>query len=312
MSDSRAGSEKRPTSGPEPTSEKVVKRPKRPAIRTAGILTRRDSKDASRTAIELAEWLARRTVTPYVSEKVLDSSDLSDDHLFRFERRYDLVIVLGGDGTLLSAARAVAPGVPLFGVNLGRLGFLTEVGRHELYPSLVQILAGAYTLQERSMFDVELRRRGRKIVSYRAFNDAVIAKKAPAQIIELEINVNQHLIANYRGDGLIIATPNGSTAYSLSAGGPILYPTLGVAIVTPICPHSLTMRPIVVPDTEAIQVELVSDTLEVVLTVDGQEEYLAAPRDVVVVKRSASSANLVRLNDRTFYDSLRHKLKWGS
>ncbi|MEM8995486.1 MAG: NAD(+)/NADH kinase [Acidobacteriota bacterium] len=287
--------------------------PETEEIRRVGIVGRRHTQEAMRTAGELADWLRRRGVEVSVDASMRDARPkaLGDFDVFDPRHRYDLVVVLGGDGTLLSVARAVESGVPILGVNLGRLGFLTEIGRHELYVSLVTILAGKYELEQRSMFDVELRRRGKLVHRYRAFNDAVIAKSVPSQIIELELRVGDHLIANYRADGLIIATPNGSTAYNLSAGGPIVYPTLGVAMLTPICPHSLTMRPIVVPDTEEMEVRLVSDLLEVTLTVDGQEGQVMAPRDVVSVRRSEQVVQLVRLRDRTFYDSLRNKLKWG-
>ncbi|MEM1177094.1 MAG: NAD(+)/NADH kinase [Acidobacteriota bacterium] len=282
-------------------------------IRRVGIVGRRHTQEAIRTAGELADWLRRRDVAVAVDDSMRGAhlEALGDFEVFDAGQRYDLVVVLGGDGTLLSVARSVESGVPILGVNLGRLGFLTEIGRHELYVSLVTILAGNYELEQRSMFDVELSRRGKLIHRYRAFNDAAIAKSVPSQIIELELRVGANLIANYRADGLIIATPNGSTAYNLSAGGPIVYPTLGVAMLTPICPHSLTMRPIVVPDTEEMEVRLVSDLLEVMLTVDGQEGQVMAPRDVVSVKRSEQVVQLVRLRDRTFYDSLRNKLKWG-
>ncbi len=281
-----------------------------PEIRRVGIVGRHRTRDAVRTAGELALWLARRGVNVAADEQILRARGLTDLEAFDPDKSYDLVVVLGGDGTLLSVARQV-PGIPILGVNLGRLGFLTELSRHELYPSMVKVLAGDYALQPRSMFDVELRRRGRVVTHYRAFNDAVIAKSARASVIELELQVHGNLIASYRADGLIIATPNGSTAYNLSAGGPIVYPTLDVAMLTPICAHALSMRPIVVPDAEAIEVTLITERQEVVLTVDGQEGGHLAPRDVVVVKRSKADVQLVRVTERTFYDSLRNKLNWG-
>ncbi|MEL7059440.1 MAG: NAD(+)/NADH kinase [Acidobacteriota bacterium] len=280
-------------------------------IRRVGILARRGTRDAIRTAAELADWLRRRNITPALEKEVLEARRLHDVATFDPEEPYDLVIVLGGDGTLLSAARSTVPGVPLMGVNLGRLGFLTEISRPELYRSVVKVLAGGYHLQERSLLDVELRRRGQTAGTFRAFNDVVIAKSALSQIIELELVVGDHPMANYRSDGLIISTPNGSTAYNLSAGGPIIYPTLPVAVLTPICPHSLTFRPIVVPDSEAIEVHLVTRRQKVFLTVDGQDGDDLEHRDVVVVKRASKAVQLVRMRDRTFYDSLRDKLKWG-
>ena len=194
----------------------------------------------------------------------------------------------------------MVPGTPVLGVNLGRLGFLTEVSRPELYACMVKVLAGEFYLQERSMFDVELHRRGRIAARFHAFNDVVIAKSALAQIIELELQVNGRQMAEYRADGLIISTPNGSTAYNLSAGGPIVYPTLPVAVLTPICPHALSMRPIVVPDSEALEVTLKTQRQEVFLTVDGQEGGHLAHRDTVIVQRADVAVRLVRMADRTF------------
>ncbi|MEM9553979.1 MAG: NAD(+)/NADH kinase [Acidobacteriota bacterium] len=283
----------------------------RSPIRRVGIVGRHGTRDAVRTAAELADWLHRRGVVVELDEAILRARNLRDAQAFEPQEDYDLVVVLGGDGTLLSVARSVRTGVPLMGVNLGRLGFLTEVGRTDLYPSMVRILAGDYQLQERSMLEVQHLRRDALAGRYRAFNDVVIAKSALSQIIEIELQVNGHLMARYRADGLIISTPNGSTAYNLSAGGPIVFPALPVAVLTPICPHALTIRPIVVPDSEAIEVRLLTERQEVFVTVDGQEGGHLAYGDTVVVKRSGDSVHLVRMPDLTFYDSLRDKLKWG-
>jgi len=281
------------------------------AIKKVAIAGRQDSREATRTAAELAEWLGRRGVEVALDSETLRNRNLRGVAVFEPSKSYDLVIVLGGDGTLLSVARTVGPRSPILGVNLGRLGFLTELNRSELYPRLVQILAGDFVLEERSMLDIELHRDGRRLSSFRAFNDAVIAKSALSRIIQLEVQMRGHLMAHYRSDGLIISTPTGSTAYNLSAGGPIVYPGLPVVVLTPICPHALGMRPIVVPDSDAIEVLLDSPKEKVFLTVDGQEGAQLAHRDQIVVKRADAVANLVRLPDRTFYDSLREKLKWG-
>lgn len=275
------------------------------------VVARSASKEAARAAIELAEWLQRRSIEVALNEACLQASHLRGVTAFQNGFAYDLVVVLGGDGTLLSVARSLPPGVPILGVNMGRLGFLTELSRIELYPSMVQLLGGDFSIEERSLFDVELRRGDSTISRYRAFNDVVIAKSALAQIIELELQVNGRLIANYRSDGLIISTPNGSTAYNLSAGGPILYPALPVAVLTPICAHTLTFRPIVVPDSEAIEVKLQTLREEVFVTVDGQEGNSISYHDTVVVQRCETAVQMIRLKDRTFYDSLRDKLKWG-
>jgi NAD+ kinase len=219
-------------------------------------------------------------------------------------------VVLGGDGTLLSVARSLAEGVPILGVNLGSLGFLTEIGRGEMYPALVRVLDGDYAIEERPMLDVELRRNGSEAV-YRVFNDAVVTKGALARIIEMSLFVDGNLVARFRADGLIISTPTGSTAYNLSSGGPIVHPLLPVVLLTPICPHALTLRPVVVPSSATVEVRLETAGEEVFLTLDGQEGASLAYGDTVAARRSRRSARLVKVSDRTFYDSLRGKLRWG-
>lgn len=279
-------------------------------IKRVGVVARNASRDAIRTAAELADWLRRRDISVAIDEVSLRALDLAGVPPFAADGDYDLVVVLGGDGTLLSVGRSVA--VPILGVNLGRLGFLTELSTSQLYPSLVKVLAGDFQVEERSLFDVTLRRgSGGAASHYRAFNDAVIAKSALAKIIELELKVGGRLVARFRSDGLIVSTPSGATAYNLSAGGPILFPALAVAVLTPLCPHTLTLRPIVVPDAELIEITLETPREEVFLTVDGQEGSSIGYRDSVQVRRSKSTAKLVRMSHRTFYDSLRQKLKWG-
>jgi NAD+ kinase len=266
-------------------------------FRRVGIVAKATSRDAVNTAHELAEWLRRRGLEAAVDEP---------------EGSYDLVVVLGGDGTLLSVARSVAPGVPILGVNLGNLGFLTETSRGELYPALVRVLEGRFEIEERSLFDVALvRDGGGPAAVYRVLNDAVINKSALARIIELTLRVDGRLIARFRADGLIISTPTGSTAYNLSAGGPILDPLLPVAVLTPICPHALSLRPIVVPDAGPIEVTLETPAEEVYVTLDGQEGAALGFRDTVRITRAAAKVRLAKVSRRSFYDSLRGKLRWG-
>lgn len=276
-----------------------------------GIVAKVASREAVHTAHELAEWLRRRGLEAALDEATLRARGVEDERPFSVREAYDLVVVLGGDGTLLSVARTLTPGVPILGVNLGNLGFLTEINRGELYPALVQVLAGQYRVEERSLFEVELRRDGGVPVSYRVLNDAVITKSALARIIELTLKVDGHLIARFRSDGLIISTPTGSTAYNLSAGGPIVHPLLPVAVLTPICPHALSMRPIVVPDAGPIEVTLETQREEVYLTLDGQEGTSLGYRDTVHVTRGATSVRLAKVSGRSFYRSLRGKLRWG-
>ena len=276
-----------------------------------GIVAKVASREAVHTAHELAEWLRRRGLDAHLDEATLRARGVEDESPFSVRDSYDLVVALGGDGTLLSVARTLTPGIPILGVNLGNLGFLTEVNRGELYPTLLQVLEGKYRIEERSLFDVELQRNGGAPVSYRVLNDAVITKSALARIIELTLQVDGHLIARFRSDGLIISTPTGSTAYNLSAGGPIVNPLLPVAVLTPICPHALPMRPIVVPDAGPIEVTLETQREEVYLTLDGQEGTSLGYRDTVHVTRGATAVRLAKVSGRSFYRSLRGKLRWG-
>ncbi|HEY4589862.1 MAG TPA: NAD(+)/NADH kinase [Thermoanaerobaculia bacterium] len=280
-------------------------------IRRVGIVAKSASREAVHTAHELSEWLRRRGVEAELDEATLRARGLRGERAFDPADVYDLVVVLGGDGTLLSVARTVARGVPILGVNLGNLGFLTEINRGELYPTLVEVLEGRYAIEERSLFDVELRRNGGAPSVFRVLNDAVITKSALARIIELTLRVGGHLIARFRADGLIISTPTGSTAYNLSAGGPVLNPLLPVAVLTPICPHALSLRPIVVPDAGPIEVALETKAEEVYLTLDGQEGTSLGYRDTVSITRSDLKVRLVKVSERSFYDSLRGKLRWG-
>jgi NAD+ kinase len=266
-------------------------------FRRVGIVAKATSREAVKTADELAQWLRRRGLEAAVDEP---------------GGEYDLMVVLGGDGTLLSVARSAVPGVPILGVNLGNLGFLTETHRGELYPALVRVLEGRFEIEERSLFDVELvRAEDGSSTRYRVLNDAVINKSALARIIELTLKVGGRLIARFRADGLIISTPTGSTAYNLSAGGPILDPLLPVAVLTPICPHALSLRPIVVPDAGPIEVTLETPAEEVYVTLDGQEGAALGFRDTVRITRGPSKVRLAKVTRRSFYDSLRGKLRWG-
>jgi len=288
---------------------------RRRRFQRVGVVAKAASREAVHTAHELAEWLRRRGLEVALDEAILRSRASAPELPFRPDEAYDLVVVLGGDGTLLSVARNLAASVPILGVNLGNLGFLTEINRGELYPTLVQVLAGKFRTEKRSLFDVELRRESiganGPTLRYRVLNDAVINKSALARIIQLTLTIDGHLVARFRADGLILSTPTGSTAYNLSAGGPILGPLLGVAVLTPICPHALSLRPMVVPDTGRIEVTLETPREEVYLTLDGQEGTSMGYRDTVAITRSAAAVKLIKVSERTFYDNLRGKLRWG-
>ena len=285
------------------------------------IAAKAGSREAIAAAGELSEWLRRRGLDVALDERCQRALG-GGASIYDPEREYGLVVVLGGDGTLMSVARAQRHGVPILGVNLGSLGFLTEINRGELYPSMVEILAGRFATEARSLLDVELEAaprpsptsigQPRAALSYKALNDVVVTKSALARIIDLRVEVDGRLVARYRSDGLILSTPTGSTAYNLSAGGPIVYPTLPVIVLTPICPHTLTHRPLVVPESSLIEVRLETPDQEVYLTIDGQEGTTLEPDDRVRVRSSRARANLVRISGRSFYDSLRSKLRWGS
>jgi NAD+ kinase len=225
--------------------------------------------------------------------------------------RCDLIVVLGGDGTLLSLVPyAGAREVPVLGINVGRLGFLTATAADEARRALQAVLQGEYECEARLMLHAEVRRGGRRAGAHQILNDVVINKSVLARIVELETQVDGHYLCTYKGDGLIIATPTGSTAYSLSAGGPIVEPSVGVIVLAPICPHTLTNRPMVLDDRSRVEVTLRTDE-DVAVTLDGREGMSLLPGDVVRVRRSPYRLPLVRVAGRTYYEVLRNKLRWG-
>ena len=226
-------------------------------------------------------------------------------------RPLDLVVVLGGDGTLLSAARVTAAAdVPLLGVNLGSLGFLTEVPVSSLYPMLEAIAQGRAPIEERSLMQCDLLRREAILGSYLVFNDAVVNKTALARLNNYDLYIDKVFVSSYRADGMIVATPTGSTAYSLSAGGPVLMPTVKAFVITPVAPHSLTHRPLVVPDSVEIEILLRSDEEVAYLSLDGQPGLDLSDGDRVHCRRSEHNVHLFR-SDTDFFHLLRSKLKWG-
>lgn len=282
----------------------------RPAIRHVGLVAKSGSREATHTSRELAEWLDRRGLVVACDDATRRATG-TEGPAFSAAEAYDLVIVLGGDGTLLAVARSLAREVPILGVNLGSLGFLTEISRGELYPSLVEVLEGRYQIEERPLLDVSLLRGGAARGGWRVFNDAVVMKGALSRIIELSLRVDGNLVARFRADGLIVSSPTGSTAYNLSAGGPVVHPLLPVILLTPICPHALTLRPLVVPAAATVELTLETGEEEVYLTLDGQEGASVSRGDTIRVSRSARVSRLVKVSGRTFYDSLRGKLRWG-
>src|SRR5215813_8439302 len=279
-----------------------------------GIVAKPDAGQARDVVERLIVWLEERGrsvvldketagLVPHASVTAVGRADLPG--------QVDLIIVLGGDGTLLSVSRAVGDlGVPLLGVNLGGLGFLTATTLDEMLPALEAYLAGRMAIEERMLLAARVVRNGQPLCEYAALNDVVITKSAMSRIIDLSVSVDGRYATAYRADGLIISTPTGSTAYSLSAGGPILFPTMDAVVLTPICSHTLTNRPIVLPGADRIEVTLLADQ-EVMATVDGQVGVGLRERDTVEVRKAASRIRLVRFPQKDFFSVLRTKLKWG-
>lgn len=225
----------------------------------------------------------------------------------------DVVVVLGGDGTMLSVARlACERGIPILGVNLGGLGFITEVGKDEIYEAMERVLAGDCPYEERMMLNAHIIRHGELIAEYNVLNDVVVNKEGTSKIIDIEAYVNGALMTTFRADGLIAATPTGSTAYSLSAGGPVLYPTVESIVLTPICSHTLAMRPIVLPHEAEVEIKPVTRSAVIFLSLDGQVGFSLRDKDIVVVKNSKYRARLLMPFERDYFQVLREKLRWGS
>ena len=271
-----------------------------PVPERVGIVHKVTSAEASETALYVAQFLRGKGI-----EVLLDEAEIA--------RAADLVVVLGGDGTLIHAARLLAGrAAPILGVNMGSLGFTTEIPQSEMYPTLEQVLAGKAGLSERMKLRVHLHRAGshERLLDAEVLNDVVLAKGALSRMVELDTRCSGNYVTTYRADGIIVATPTGSTAYALAANGPILYPTMHGVVIAPICPHTLTQRPLMVAEDENIEILLMNDS-EVFLTLDGQKGLKLERGDRVQVKRSDHRVLLVRNAQLDFFGILRAKLRWG-
>ena len=289
-------------------------------IKSVGVVVKPRHAEAWQTACELGAWLEKRGVRlvgkwlsqaerDVVSGLICEIETLEENSLIE---EVDLIVVLGGDGTMISTARAIGDRpIPVLGINYGALGYLTEFRIEEMFAALEQILAGNYKLDRRVALRVE-HYRGEEILSVnRVLNDVVINKAALARIIEIEIRLDGLFVNSFRADGLIVSTPTGSTAYNLSAGGPIVFPTMNAVVMTPICPFTLSNRPIVVPDTAEIELFLKTENEEVALTLDGQVGFELQRGDLVKIRKSRMTFNLVEPPNRNYFDVLRDKLRWG-
>src|SRR5271154_4659739 len=280
-----------------------------------GIIARPRKSNLAAMVPPLLEWLAKRGIaTLYDEETAASLPKGSPKGMSREEvaATTQLLLVLGGDGTLLAAARVAALyGIPILPINMGSLGFLTSFTVEELYPALEVTLAGRYSVSERVMLKVSLERDGQIIETQRVLNEAVVNKGTLARMIDLELRIDQDFVCRYRADGLIVATPTGSTAYSLSAGGPIVHPAVESFIITPICPHTLSDRPVVVRDSSSIEMKLLANTESVFLTLDGQKGIVLQATDFVRIVRAKETLRLIQPLKKSYFEILRDKLKWG-
>jgi len=286
------------------------------SVRCVGILAARHKRGIAEAVAELAEWLRGRKLEALLAADQAEAFRLSNLAASpeQFVRKADLLISMGGDGTLLKAARLGAPhGIPILGINLGGFGFLAAVPRAAMLESLAQVMAGRFQVQSRMMLEAKVLRAGREVTSFVALNDIVVGKGAFSRLFRLTTRVSGELVSDLPADGMIVATPTGSTGYALSAGGPAVDPEARVIIVAPICPHTLSARSVVVPADRVVEIGLPDPrSEEVFLTADGQEGFPLETGDRVEVREAPFSARLISLEDDSFYAKLRSKLGWGS
>ena len=289
------------------------------SIKRVGIVVKPHQPDALKTICGVVKWLSERGITlvggPELErERVKQETGCGVEALEpeKLAANVDLMLVLGGDGTMIATARMIGDTeVPVLGVNYGGLGYLAEFRIEELYTALESILDGNYRLDKRVMLAAELLSGDERMTRDRVLNDVVINKSALARIIEIEAYLNQQLVTSFRADGLIVSTPTGSTAYNLSAGGPVIYPSMNAVVITPICPFTLSNRPIVVPDDAVIELCLKTQQEDVSLTLDGQVGFPLKVEDRVIIRKSRTTFNLVQPTNRNYFEVLRDKLRWG-
>lgn len=284
-----------------------------PIIKTIGIISKPNAPAAADLVPKLLEWLHTRHIATRVDEATAEyAPGIEGLPRETVPENCDLLIVLGGDGTLLSAARAIGNReIPLFPVNLGGLGFLTAITVDSVFPELERAFRGEHRVAKRKGLATEVVRDGSVVATYESLNDAVLTKSALARMIDLDTHVDEQFVCAYKADGLIVSTPTGSTAYSLSAGGPIIFPSVPAICITPICPHMLTNRPVLVPETSIIRITSHGPDESVYLTIDGQVGTPIRDGDTIVCRSSKYSLLLIRPPHQMFFDVLRQKLKWG-
>ncbi len=281
-------------------------------MKKIGIICKSGRNEPAEILRELIPWLNQKGCEAFIDRETADLLGIKGYARNDLLELAEAVFVLGGDGTMLSVSRLVAEkGIPILGINLGSMGFITEVNRDEIYDAADKVLSGACSVEQRLMLNARIVRNGEKIFENLVLNDVVINKGALARIIDLDTFINGTYITTFKADGLIIATPTGSTAYSLSAGGPILYPTLHNIVLTPICSHTLTNRPTVLPDDFRIKVILKTLSEDVFLTLDGQVGHSLRMDDMIEIEKSSFTTKLLIPFERDYFEILRTKLKWG-
>jgi NAD+ kinase len=282
-------------------------------MKSAAIISKPAKPELASVLPDLLDWFHQHGYKLYLDEETANYID-GEEVVPRSQlgaKKPDFALVLGGDGTLLSAARAVShEGVPILAVNLGSLGFLTEVPLSEMYSTLQAVDGGLCPVEERSILDCTAWRDGQELAHHFALNDVVVNKSAISRLVDFDLLIDGSFVFSYKADGVIIATPTGSTAYSLAAGGPVLMPSVQSFVVTPVCPHALTLRPLVVRDNAQIEIRVETGPEEAFLSIDGQVGMPVRQGDRVLCRRAAHTVKLMRVR-RTFFDVLRNKLKWG-
>ncbi len=281
-------------------------------MRHVAIIYKRMRPEAAQLAGELKHWFEKRNIEVFLQENINSAGVSCVYNKIDIPKTIETVVVIGGDGTFLSVARFIEHRpIPIIGINLGGLGFLTEIGADSCFVELEKILAGNFEIEERMRLQVSVKREGKEILSHCVLNDAVINKGALARITDLHTTIDGHFLTHYRGDGLIICTPTGSTAYNISAGGPIIFPTAQAITITPICPFTLTNRPIILPAHVTVMVEIAEPATDVTLTCDGQVGCLLQDIDQISITAAATSLRIIKAPDVDHFEILRSKLKWG-
>jgi NAD+ kinase len=281
-------------------------------MKKIGIISKTSHPDPIKLLKELLPWLRKKGCEVYVDLDTASGLNIEGYQRSQIPAIADFIVVLGGDGTMLSVARLIGEkGIPILGVNIGGLGFLTTVQKDDIYEVLEKVIGEQCAVEERMMLTACVLRHSECIADYLVVNDVVVNKGALARIIDLETYIDHEYIATFKADGLIVSTPTGSTAYALSAGGPIVYPTVNSIILAPICPHTLTNRPIVLPDDVHVDIILKSMNEDVFLTIDGQVGFSLRQNDIVQVRKSKLKARFFTPCERDYFEILRTKLKWG-